>query len=311
LEAGYITNVCDNCGTTEILPGAEPLGHSFTNYHSDGNATCTEDGTQTAHCDRCDAVDTVVEPGSSYGHLYDGGTVIMAPDCIRNGTIMYRCENCDDQYEDVIFATGHLYEVTVTTPSCEQTGYTTHCCTVCGDTFTDGVTAATGHSYAEGFCMNCGILQPGYAIYSGYVQSYGDAYEPITLELIPDGSSTAAYTIVLEHYAESYCFRGIPAGNYTLAIHKKNHVSRYFTISVSSGDSVAVQPREICLLGDITGEGKVNVGDVARLYGHIRKTSTITDEYAISCADVTGDGRLNVGDTATLYSHVKNTKKLY
>ena len=28
------------------------LDHSFTNYVSDKNATCTEDGTKTAKCDR-------------------------------------------------------------------------------------------------------------------------------------------------------------------------------------------------------------------------------------------------------------------
>lgn len=310
LEAGYITNVCDSCGKTEILPGEPPLGHSFTDYHLDGNATCTEDGTKTAQCDRCDMTDTIVDPGSSYGHRYKD-SILTPADCIHRGTILYRCENCDDQYEVVIAALGHRYEDIITAPSCEKTGYTTHTCTVCGDTFKDGITPATGHHYADGFCQDCGILQPGYAIYGGFVESYGDAYEPITIELIPEGSSTVAYTTILNNYSTSYTFSGIPAGNYTLVIHKKNHVSRYFAVSISAGNSGAVQPKRICLLGDVTGEGKVNVGDVARLYGHIRKTNPIADEYSISCADVTGDGRLNVGDTATLYSHVKNTKKLY
>ena len=310
LEAGCITNVCDSCGKTEILPGELPLGHSFTDYHLDGNATCTEDGTKTAQCDRCDMTDTIVDPGSSYGHRYKD-SILTPADCIHRGTILYRCENCDDQYEVVIAALGHRYEDIITAPSCEKTGYTTHTCTVCGDTFKDGITPATGHHYADGFCQDCGILQPGYAIYGGFVESYGDAYEPITIELIPEGSSTVAYTTILNNYSTSYTFSGIPAGNYTLVIHKKNHVSRYFAVSISAGNSGAVQPKRICLLGDVTGEGKVNVGDVARLYGHIRKTNPIADEYSISCADVTGDGRLNVGDTATLYSHVKNTKKLY
>ena len=40
------------------------LGHSFTNYISDGNATYEQDGTKTAKCDRCDATDTIPDPGS-------------------------------------------------------------------------------------------------------------------------------------------------------------------------------------------------------------------------------------------------------
>ena len=40
------------------------LGHSFTNYVSDKNATYESDGTKTAKCDRCDATDTLPDPGS-------------------------------------------------------------------------------------------------------------------------------------------------------------------------------------------------------------------------------------------------------
>ncbi|MCQ2526843.1 MAG: hypothetical protein MJ130_08760, partial [Lachnospiraceae bacterium] len=43
------------------------LGHSFTNYKSDNNATCTLDGTKTAKCDRCDVTDTKADTGSATG----------------------------------------------------------------------------------------------------------------------------------------------------------------------------------------------------------------------------------------------------
>lgn len=311
MEGGYTTNVCDACGKTEILEGAGALGHSFTSYVSDGNATCTEDGTKTAQCDRCAGTHTVIDSGSAFGHSFDGGTVTQSPGCITDGTITYRCDLCGDAYEDVIPATGHQYKTTVTAPSCEETGYSTHFCTVCGDTFVDSITPAAGHNYANGFCEVCGVLQPGYAIYSGSIQSYGDPTDPITVELIPQGSDAAAYTSVISNGANSFCFSGITASSYTLVISKKNHVTRYVYLDIEVGNNTMEHSLQIRLIGDITGEGKVNVGDVARLYGHIRKTSIITDEYILACAEVTGDGRINVGDTATLYSHVKNTKKLY
>lgn len=61
-----------------------PLGHLFTNYVSNGDATSTEDGTKTAVCDRegCTATETVTDSGTRltvyytvtfYG--YDGVTV--------------------------------------------------------------------------------------------------------------------------------------------------------------------------------------------------------------------------------------------
>ena len=40
----------------------EALGHSFTNYISDNNATTEEAGTLTAKCDRCEERDTIPDP---------------------------------------------------------------------------------------------------------------------------------------------------------------------------------------------------------------------------------------------------------
>ena len=44
--------------------------HSFTNYVSDNNATCTKDGTKTAKCDRCDETNTVIDIDSKLGHEF-------------------------------------------------------------------------------------------------------------------------------------------------------------------------------------------------------------------------------------------------
>ena len=52
--------ICDICHQTII----EKLGHSFTNYISNNDATATQDGTKTAKCDRCDATDTITDQGS-------------------------------------------------------------------------------------------------------------------------------------------------------------------------------------------------------------------------------------------------------
>ena len=47
----YYSCSCGEKGT-ETFTSGNALGHSFTNYVSDNNATCTEDGTKTAVCDR-------------------------------------------------------------------------------------------------------------------------------------------------------------------------------------------------------------------------------------------------------------------
>ena len=64
----------------------EALGHSFTNYVSNDDVTCTEDGTKTAVCDRCDATDTITDEGSAKGHA----------DADENGF----CDECNTDLRD-------------------------------------------------------------------------------------------------------------------------------------------------------------------------------------------------------------------
>ncbi len=57
---------CQDCGI-EIKRStieAPALGHSFTNYVYNNDATAEADGTKTAKCDRCDTTDTISAPGT-------------------------------------------------------------------------------------------------------------------------------------------------------------------------------------------------------------------------------------------------------
>lgn len=63
------------------------------------------------------------------------------------------------------------------------------------------------------------------------------------------------------------------------------------------------------LIGDVTGDGTLNLGDIAKLYAHICGSSILTDESVLYSADFTRDGKLNIGDTAGLYAYVRGTDK--
>ena len=55
-------------------PNMETCAHSFTNYQSNGDATCTANGTKTAVCDNgCGAEDTVTDTGSMLQHSFENG----------------------------------------------------------------------------------------------------------------------------------------------------------------------------------------------------------------------------------------------
>ena len=64
--SGQETIVC-GCGYT-TSKDVSATGHSFTNYVSNGDATCTANGTETAKCDNCDATDTKTAVDSKLDH---------------------------------------------------------------------------------------------------------------------------------------------------------------------------------------------------------------------------------------------------
>ena len=148
LQAGYTTHTCSRCDHDYTDSNVAPLGHSFTNYVSNNDATCTLDGTKTAKCDRCDVTDTETDLGSALGH--DFKSVVTEPTCLEVGYTTHTCDRCDYDYVDSnVEALGHEYESVVTTPTCLEAGYTTHTCSRCDSEYTDGNVDALGHSFTN------------------------------------------------------------------------------------------------------------------------------------------------------------------
>ena len=54
----------------------------------------------------------------------------------------------------------HNYTLVVTAPTCTKEGYTTYTCTLCSDTYKGDKVSATGHSYSNGTCVDCGASKP-------------------------------------------------------------------------------------------------------------------------------------------------------
>ena len=156
---GYTDYICA-CGDSyreEILA----LGHSFVNYVSDGNATCTADGTKTAECDRCEATDTVTDTGSKRGHDHSVTVSTTAPDCTQQGSTVKKCSRCDSTETTYTDALGHnMVIVPAVAPTCTETGLTAGtACDRCGEIGTAQTEVpATGHNYVNGVCSGCGDI---------------------------------------------------------------------------------------------------------------------------------------------------------
>ncbi len=57
-------------------------------------------------------------------------------------------------------------------------------------------------------------------------------------------------------------------------------------------------------LGDVSGDGIINLDDVIMLLRHVSKAVEITDSDALAASDVTGDGKLNLEDVVKLLRYV-------
>ena len=101
----------------------------------------------------------------------------------------------------------------------------------------------------------------------------------------------------------AYNFEGVQAGIYQVTASKADHVTRTQEVVVT--DHAMTCDMKLCLLGDVNGDGRLNMGDVAQIYGHSKGVALITDAYILQCADVTGDGRVNVADSGRLSAMIR------
>ena len=88
----------------------------------------------------------------------------------------------------------HSYVSVVTAPTCVNDGYTTHTCSLCGDSYTDSETTPTGvHEYIDGKCV-CGAEEWIIGKTVGYI---GEPGERGTCFEIKTASEIGKYTAII------------------------------------------------------------------------------------------------------------------
>ena len=151
-------------------------------------------------------------------------------------------------------------------------------------------------------------VKPKGVTVSGTVTSYGSDSDDVTVQLTESGASEPAYEAVVKGNSAGYSIEGVASGTYTMKVMKKNHVAREYTVTV--GSSNVTQDVEIWLLGDVTGDGKINMKDINMLYNHFNKVNLLTD-YAFLCGDVTADGKINIKDVNKVVNHFNKVETLW
>ncbi len=143
---------------------------------------------------------------------------------------------------------------------------------------------------------------------SGTVKSFNSTTDPVTVQLFKSGSSAAAYSTSVKGNSASYTISGVASGTYTMKVSKKNHVTRAYSVTVSTGTKT--QNAQIHLLGDINGDGRINTSDVGKANMHAKNRKLLTG-YEFACADINGDGRINTSDVGKINMLAKNKKRLW
>ena len=175
-EWGCTLHICvdGDCTASYTSNYVPALGHTFGEYVSNNDATCTEDGTKTAKCVRCDVTDTIADEGSAKGHGSFSVKFNSWPTCTEDADWDVFCEACGIQIADEEWqnwgtingwkATGHKWA----DATCTEAKH----CTVCGETegealghgdYTvvyNGGPTCTEHANITVTCNGCGYVVP-------------------------------------------------------------------------------------------------------------------------------------------------------
>lgn len=151
-ENGERTFTCTVCGTskTEVAEDLPAIGHNWSDWEVK-DATCTEDGLKTRHCqnDGCNEVESEVIPAT--GHTFGEWIVTKEPSCGNAGEETRTCDVCGHtETRPIDPVAEHKWNEGIVTKeaTCTAEGIKTFTCTVCGNTKTE-VIPSLGHDWSE------------------------------------------------------------------------------------------------------------------------------------------------------------------
>ena len=142
------TNTAFNHQKKENVVTANKLGHDYAvDFTEDKPATCTENGSKSRHCSRCDAkTDVTAIPATGHKPVTDAA---VAPTCTQTGlTEGNHCSVCDTVLvkQTIVEKLPHRWDEGVETkaPTCTEAGVKTFTCSQCNNTKTEPI-PALGH----------------------------------------------------------------------------------------------------------------------------------------------------------------------
>jgi hypothetical protein len=235
--------------------------------------------------------------GDSHSHSYDSGTVTTAATSTSAGVMTYTCTKCGVTENQTI-------PMTVSISACDHSveqeeivdkGYTV---TFAGDNGVDSVTVYRTQDYN-------GTYESISA--SGSTVSRSSA----TGEPDSTGSGQVNFTIVLKDGYELVdvsvtegTYKNIkdPSDTGVANTYRITKIGSELTISVTTKQSETDSGN---ILGDVNGDGDVNINDVTDIQKHIAHIIDL-EGTALQAADTNCDDTINIIDVTTLQKYIAN-----
>ncbi len=217
------------CSQTAVGEGKHK--HSFGEWRTAKEATCTETGVQTRVCRECSYTEKAEI--ASYEHKL--ATSTAEPTCTTEGYTAYACA-CGYSYKsDFVTPIAHSFSKKVTPSTCTEQGYTTYTCE-CGHTYKSDFTAPEHHG------MSKKVTEPtctaeGFTSYScdcGY-QYDSDFVPPLGHKLDSDITPPTCTSAGSTHFSCENCDYEYVGDILAPLAHKNSDTRRFFPTVLTEG----------------------------------------------------------------------------
>ena len=222
---------------------------------------------------------------------------------------------------DMTFNAGRRYHVNVIL-QCEEGYYIADDEEL--DAYVNGEKAYISAQDGNRTTLTVGYTVPVASGVRGQVTSFMNDGD-VTVSLFAGSSTTPKYTVSVPggikdssgKYIAEYEIPDVAAGTYTMTVSKSKHVTREYTVTV--GAENVTQDVEIWLLGDVTGDGVVDISDATQIKRKYNGKTSIfgsadaeTETYRLIVANVySSDDSIDITDAAQIKRYYNGKSSIF
>ena len=222
----------------------------------------------------------------------------------------YASETGERIQADMTFIAGRRYHVNVIL-QCEEGYYIADDEEL--DAYVNGEKAYISAQDGNRTTLTVGYTVPVASGVRGQVTSFMNDGD-VTVSLFAGSSTTPKYTVSVPggikdssgKYIAEYEIPDVAAGTYTMTVSKSKHVTREYTVTVNNGK--VTQNAEIWMLGDVNGDGFINMTDASQINRKFNGKTSVFDTgdaeikaYRLKVANVySSDDNINTTDAAQI-----------